>query len=141
MSKIATLGPSNTFSELAAKLYKKQTGRKDEICLYPTFNKTFEALKEDCRTGIFPIENMIEGHVSNVLDLLVDSEFGIVSEMLLPIQFSLVCNCRKLEDVKRLYVQFVTQRQCEKIIDKLTSAAVFTTEPEMSPPFVTSNGV
>ena len=111
MKSIATLGPTNTYSELAARLLAKQINEACEIKLFPSFGKAYGAIGTDCLYGLFPIENMTEGYVSKVLDLLVHTEFSITHELLLPIQFSLAANCSSFDDIKTLYAQFVAQSQ------------------------------
>lgn len=128
MIRIATLGPSNTFTELAARKYLEETGAAGEVHLYPTFGKTFAAVGRECDLAVLAIENMSEGYVPVVLDLLVHSELRITHELLLPIQFAFVANCERLDQVTRVYSQFVAQGQCERLLDSLNDVAIITTE-------------
>ncbi len=128
MQAIATLGPSNTFSELAAQYYTSILGGRHSVKLYPTLSKAFAAVGNECEYGILPIENMTEGYVSVILDLLVHTNLQIVDELLLPIQFSLVANCSSLEEIERIYAQFVTQGQCERFLDNLDDTSIITTQ-------------
>lgn len=128
MRKIATLGPANTFSELAAIKYGEQSGQGYSVDLYPTIGKAFAAVGRKCSCAVLPIENMAEGYVSIVLDLLVHSDLTIVQELLLPIRFSLAANCSALDQVDKVYVQFVTQGQCESFLDRMEDISVITTQ-------------
>lgn len=128
MPFITTLGPANTFSQLAAEHYASHTGGDYSVKLYPTLTRAFAAMSAGCEYGLFPIENMIEGYVPVVLDMLVHSQYSIIDEMLLPIQFSLVANCKTTEAIEKIYAQFITRGQCEKCIDSLPSASVITTQ-------------
>ncbi|VUT27552.1 MAG: Prephenate dehydratase [Candidatus Syntrophoarchaeum sp. GoM_oil] len=128
MKTIATLGPANTFSELAARKYGKESGTEFSIELYPTFGKVFGAVGTSCSCAVLPIENMAEGYVSIVLDLLVHNDLSIVHELLLPIQFTLAANCSSLDRVEKVYVQFVTQGQCESFLDNMENIGVITTQ-------------
>ncbi|MBN1766591.1 MAG: DUF362 domain-containing protein, partial [Sedimentisphaerales bacterium] len=128
MPCIAALGPESTFSALAARIYAEEIGGSHTAKLYPTIGKVFAAVGPDCEYGLFPIETMTEGYVSIVLDLLVHSRFNIVHEMLLPVQFSLVANCLEIEEIKKIYAQFVTQGQCEIFLDSLSNTDVVTTQ-------------
>jgi prephenate dehydratase len=128
MGTIATLGPSNTFSELAAKRYIAAKAPGSSVALFPTFGKAIAAVGNECRCAVLPIENMAEGYVSIVLDLLVHSTLSITHELLLPIQFSLAANCGSLEKVEKIYAQFVSQGQCEHFLDSLHDVAVITTQ-------------
>lgn len=127
MAKIAALGPTGTFSELAASEYQNLLGEKCEIRLYPTIGKAFSAVGRECDCAVLPIENMAEGYVSIVLDLLIPSNLVITHELILPIQFSLAANCAGLEDVGKVYAQFVTQGQCERFLDGLENVSIITT--------------
>jgi len=119
MTTIATLGPANTFSELAARKYGKENGGEFSVVLYPTIGKAFAAVGEKCSCAVLPIENMAEGYVSIVLDLLVHSDLSIVHELLLPIQFTLAANCSSRDQVEKVYAQFVSQGQCESFLDNM----------------------
>ncbi len=127
MTRIGALGPTGTFSQLAASDYLSLLTEESEIRLYPTIGKAFSAVGKECDCAVLPIENMAEGYVSIVLDLLVPSNLVITHELILPIQFSLAANCARLEDVTKVYAQFVTQGQCERFLDKLNNVAVITT--------------
>ena len=128
MLTIATLGPANTFSELAAIKYGIESGERYKIELYPTMSKAFAAVGSRCSCAVIPIENLAEGYVSVVLDLLVNNPLSIIYELLLSIQFSLAANCDSLDKVKKIYSQYVTQGQCEKFLDKMDNFGVITTE-------------
>ena len=102
MLTIATLGPANTFSELAAIKYGIESGGRYEIELCPTMSKAFAAVGNKCSCAVLPIENIAEGYVSVVLDLLLNNCLSIIHELLLPIQFSLAANCASLDKVKKV---------------------------------------
>ncbi|MDY6958866.1 MAG: prephenate dehydratase domain-containing protein, partial [Halobacteriota archaeon] len=127
MERIATLGPANTFSELAAKKYGENSRSEFSVELYPTIGKAFDAVKKGCSSAVLPIENMAEGYVSIVLDLLVHSDLFIVEELLVAIRFSLACNCESLDQVERVYAQFVSQGQCNTFLDNLEGVDIVTT--------------
>jgi prephenate dehydratase len=85
-----------------------------------------------CDYGVLPIENLTEGFVSVVLDFLVSSELKIVSEIMLPIQFSFVGKAANLETLQHLYVQYVAKGQCADFIDSLENAEIITTQSNMA---------
>lgn len=128
MRRIATLGPANTFSELAARKYGEESDGEFRVELYPTIGKAFAAVGEKCSCAVLPIENMAEGYVSIVLDLLVHSNLSIVHELLLPIQLTLAANCSSLDQVESVYAQFVAQGQCESFLDSMENIGVITTQ-------------
>lgn len=98
--KIAYLGPEATFTHLAAL---KRFGSQVEYLACNTISDVFlEVEKENADYGVVPIENTIEGAVSHTLDMFVDSDLKICSEILLSISLNLLANCSKRE-IQRIY--------------------------------------
>jgi prephenate dehydratase len=128
MSCIATLGPASTFSEIAAQKFIKETNSNSSVSLYPTIKKVFDAVNEGCEIGVVPMENMAEGYVQQTLDFLLHSGFVVIHELLLPIQFSFAANCSRIEQVDKIYAQFVTQGQCCEFLDNLQGIEIITTQ-------------
>lgn len=128
MPKIATLGPQETFSDLAAKLYLKEQNSCFDIQYFKTLSDTFNAIGKECELGVLPIENLSEGYVQVVLDHLLDSDLVIIAELLLPIQFSFVANCSDLSQLSDLYVQFVAHGQCSEFINQLQNSKIHNTQ-------------
>jgi len=90
---IAYLGPSGTFSELAAKKYCQLKNPKLSCQAYGTIYEVFRAVeREDARVGIVPIENSVEGSVTVTMDLLADKDFKlkIIQEIDIPIELQLI---------------------------------------------------
>lgn len=127
MATVATLGPAQTISERAALEYVAKRGDQSSVSLYPTFRRAFSAVSDECEFGVLPIENMVEGYVQPVLDLLLHSELSIVDELILPIDFSFVANTAERSDVQRIYAQFVTQGQCADFLESMSHAEIVTT--------------
>jgi len=88
----AYLGPKGTYSELAAKRYKRQFNTDANLTAYSSFYNLFEALdQKKCDSILIPIENSIGGFVDTVLDLMVHyPNTRIISEYVLPIQCHLI---------------------------------------------------
>ena len=133
MLTIATLGPKDTFSDLATKQYiqavqDKNTTQITNIKYYATLSQTFEAVGKECQLGVLPIENLSEGYVQVVLDQLLDTKLSVVSELLLPIQFSFVGFCGALSELTDLYVQFVAHGQCSEFINGLEGVKIHNTQ-------------
>ncbi|AZV57960.1 prephenate dehydratase domain-containing protein [Clostridium sp. AWRP] len=128
MNKIATLGPVGTFSELATKKYIQKTNKNLEITFYPTITKVFNTIGEECKLGIIPIENTLDGYVQLVLDLLAQTDLQIIHELVIPIQFSFAANALKISDIEKVYAQFKTQGQCYNFLEQFNSIKVITTE-------------
>lgn len=128
MNKLAVLGPSGTFTELAAKKYMDLTDKNLEITFYPSIGKVFNAVGIKCDLGIIPIENSLDGYVQPTLDLLSTSDLHIICELNIPIQFSFVANVSNISDVKKIYVQFKTQGQCSYFLDRFIDTKIIITE-------------
>jgi prephenate dehydratase len=133
MLTIATLGPQDTFSDLATKQYlntiqRQHTEQLPAIQYYANLSQTFEAIGKECQLGVLPIENLSEGYVQVVLDKLLDTKLSVISELLLPIQFSFVGFCEKDTELTDLYVQFVAHGQCSEFINSLQGVKVHTTQ-------------
>jgi len=133
MLTIATLGPKDTFSDLATKQYIQAIQDKEpvpsaDIKYYSTLSQTFQAVGKDCQLGVLPIENLSEGYVQVVLDQLLDTKLFVISELLLPIQFSFVGFCEKFSDLRDLYVQFVAHGQCSEFINGLEGVSIHNTQ-------------
>jgi len=133
MLTIATLGPKDTFSDLATKQYiqaihDQQSEQPTKIQYYATLAQTFEAIGKDCQLGVLPIENLSEGYVQVVLDQLLNTNLSVISELLLPIQFSFVGFCNELSELRHLYVQFVAHGQCSEFINRLEGVQIHNTQ-------------
>ncbi|MGB0899123.1 MAG: prephenate dehydratase [Psychrobium sp.] len=129
--KVATLGPKGTFSELAAIKYQQMLDIECEIECFNSMTNAFNAVETSSQLAVLPIENFSEGYVSVVLDRIINSDLSIVGEILLPIQFSLVSFCEQLEQIKTLFVQFVTRGQCSEFIESLGEIDIVMTESNM----------
>ena len=124
----AALGPENTFCDLAARSWCAAHPLNPGIILYPTIRQTFNAVGNDCRWGVLPIENLVEGYVQPVLDLLLHGRLFIQDEMLLPIRFAFVATVPRPDMVRRIYAQFVTRGQCSAFLESLGDIPIVTTE-------------
>ena len=112
--KIATLGPKGTFSHEAVLKYDK----KAKILFADTIRGVFELVREgSAQLGLVPAENSIAGSVGQTLDCLMEFDFGITGEMILPIGHNLV-GFGDISDVKTLYAHPQTYEQCEIFIRK-----------------------
>ena len=112
---IAYLGPEATFTHQAAiqrfgssLLYAAQKTIAD------VFN---EVAKGRADYGVVPVENSTEGVVTHTLDMFVDSDLKIVSQIVLPISHCLVSKSRR-EGIKKLYVHPQSLAQCRTWVHK-----------------------
>lgn len=119
MENLAVLGPEGTFSDSASKAYLTQNNLDLHRLYYPTVDDVFHAVGKTCGYGIVPVENTLDGYVQRSLDLLLEMDIHIIQEIAVPVQFSLIANTDRLQDINTLYVQFKTNGQCREFIDSL----------------------
>jgi chorismate mutase/prephenate dehydratase len=106
---IAFLGPQATFTHLAAL---KKFGTSVMYLSCKNISDCFaEVEKDNADYGVIPIENSIEGAVSHTLDMLVDSDLKICSQIMLDVAHNLLAKCKK-EDIKRIYSKDQVFGQC-----------------------------
>lgn len=107
--KIAYLGPQATFTHLAA-LHKFGSEVSYNAC--ESIAEVFlDVERGNSDYGVVPIENSIEGAVSHTLDMFVDSDLKICSEIILDISHNLLGNY-KIKDIKRVYSNPQVFGQC-----------------------------
>ena len=114
--RIAYLGPPATFTHLASL---KKFGSSVEYVDCTTISEVFREIEKDrADYGVVPIENSIEGMVSYTLDMFMDSDLKICSEILLDISHNLLSKARKLSGVKSIYSNPQVFGQCRNWIEK-----------------------
>jgi prephenate dehydratase len=114
---IGYLGPSGTFSHLAAIEY---SGGKEQLTEFPTIYSAIKAADEEKVTAsIVPIENSIEGSVNVTLDALAfDSDLYITDEYVLKIsQNLLVKKGATKEAIKTVASHPQGIGQCSKLLN------------------------
>ncbi len=118
--KIAFLGPHGTYTEEAlVKVYSPNT---NDFLPFPTVSDVIEAVdRGDAEKGIVPIENSVEGSVSETLDhLAFESEVLIEREILLPIHHHLIgVRGATISDIKKIATHPQAYAQCRKSLRKL----------------------
>ena len=112
--KIAYLGPEATFTHIAAiKKFGSQVR-------YSPCNSITEVFREvevsRCDYGVVPVENSIEGAVNHTLDMFIDSDLKICSEVFLDISHNLIGRS-SLKSVKRVYSNPQVFGQCRVWLD------------------------
>ena len=85
---IAYLGPAGTFTEAAALRYDPEA----QLIPFPSVAAVAEAVDSGtAEEGVVPIENSLEGSVTDTLDLLIhDSNLSIRHEIVIPIEHCLL---------------------------------------------------
>ncbi len=111
---IAYLGPEATFTHLAA--IKKFGSQVD----YSSCNSITEVFRDvetsNSDYGVIPVENSTEGAVSHTLDMFIDSNLKICSEVLLDISHNLIGRC-STKSIKKIYSNPQVFGQCRIWLD------------------------
>lgn len=114
---LAYLGPQGTFSQQAAQLWAEDG---EELAEYPTIASAIRAV-DDGRVEhcIVPIENSINGSVTETLDMLAfRSDVYITGEYVLKIRQNLVVKRgTKKEDIKLIVSHPQALGQCSRLIE------------------------
>jgi chorismate mutase / prephenate dehydratase len=106
---IAYLGPEATFTHQAAI---RKFGASLRYASQKTIADVFtEVSKGRADYGVVPVENSTEGVVTHTLDMFVDSDLKIVSQIVLPVQQCLMSNSPRAQ-IKKLYVHPQSLAQC-----------------------------
>ncbi len=129
--KLSVLGPAGTFTDAAAKAYlKTQPGTTVTLDYHPTFDQVYQAVSGD-NLGLLPLENQLDGYVSATLQRLQTADVTEIGEVTIPVNFGLVANVANLNQIKRIYVQFKTEGQCQNLLSQLPSVQIITTSSNM----------
>ncbi len=113
---IAYLGPVATFThEAAIKRFGASLDYMPQKTITDVFN---EVAKLRADYGVVPVENSTEGAVTHTLDMFVDSDLKIVSQIVLRISHCLISH-EKPADIRRLYVHPQTLAQCRGWIHRV----------------------
>ena len=106
---IAYFGPETTFTHQAAI---RRFGSSLKYSPQKTIADVFtEVSKKSADYGVVPVENSTEGVVTHTLDMFVDSDLKIVSQIVLPVQQCLMSNSPRTR-IKKLYVHPQSLAQC-----------------------------
>jgi chorismate mutase/prephenate dehydratase len=102
--KIAYFGPEGTNTHLAAL---KKFGTASVYFPVPSIKDVFvEVEKGRADYGLVPVENSTEGTINHTLDLLIDSELKICSEIAIPITHNLMSSLGDLNKIKKIYSHY-----------------------------------
>lgn len=131
MMKFSVLGPEGTFADAAAKAYLKTQPSTNVLFDYhPSFDQVYQAVSGD-DIGLLPLENQLDGYVSATLQRLQTADVTEIGEITIPVNFGLVANVAELSQIKRIYVQFKTEGQCQKLLSSLPNVQIITTSSNM----------
>ncbi len=114
--KVGYLGPKGTFSYEVTKEYCKSK----EMIEYKTISDTILALeKNEIQEAIVPIENSLQGCVTDAIDTLIENEsIKVIGEIVLEIKQNLMSNKKcNLEEIKKVYSHPQALAQCKKFLE------------------------
>jgi len=107
---IAYLGPEYTFTHLASL---KKFGSLVDYSSCNTITSVFdEVAKGRADYGVVPIENSVEGAVNHTLDMFIDADLKICSEIYLEISHSLLSKEADRKKIKKVYSKDQVFGQC-----------------------------
>ena len=106
---IAYFGPETTFTHQAAiRRFGSSLNYSPQKTIADVFT---EVGKKSADYGVVPVENSTEGVVTYTLDMFVDSDLKVVSQIVLPVQQCLLSNSPRRQ-IKKLYVHPQSLAQC-----------------------------
>ena len=115
MFNAAYFGVPGAYSEQAAIKYLGGASGLKECKFLP---EVFESADTDSRLGVVPIENSIEGAVTQTYDLLLKSELSIVGEIIVEISHCLMApKGVRMSDVKTVYSHPQALGQCREFLE------------------------
>jgi chorismate mutase/prephenate dehydratase len=113
--KVSYLGPSATFTHLAAR---RKFGSSTEYISESTIKEVFESVyRGKAQYGVVPIENSTEGVVNYTLDMFIDWDLKIAFEIMLEISHNLLSKTGNREDIKKIYSHPQARAQCRGWLD------------------------
>jgi chorismate mutase/prephenate dehydratase len=112
---IAYLGPEATFTHQAAV---RRFGSSLQYAAQKTIADVFtEVAKGRADYGVVPVENSTEGVVTHTLDMFVDSDLKIVSQIVLPVSHCFASRFPRGK-IELIYVHPQTRGQCRNWLQK-----------------------
>ena len=116
MPSIAIQGERGSYSEAAALGYFKGA----EIITCDTFEEAFGSVGKNADYAFVPIENSIEGVVTQVCDLLLRKNLFVFGEGLLRIRHCLIANRGvRIKNIKKVYSHPQALAQSRKYLEKI----------------------
>lgn len=110
--KLGLLGPEGTFSELAAKKWRKDA----ELVFFDDLELAAMAVDSgSCDEAIVPVENSLDGPIVVVHDRLLDINSTVIGEVILPIKQCLMSK-GKASDVKVILSISAAIGQCRQYL-------------------------
>jgi len=113
---ISYLGPEATFTHLAA------VKKFSEHCDYTAASSISQVFRDVEKSradyGVVPVENSTEGIVSHTLDMFIDSDCKICSELVMEISLYLLSKENDLSGIKTVYSKDQALAQCRNWLEE-----------------------
>jgi prephenate dehydratase len=112
--RVAFAGERGSFAEDAAQAYFGSTGSVG----LASFRDVFEAVQRgEAAAGVLPIENLVNGTVREVYDLLLEHQLVITGEVIVPVRLCLAALPRQgIDDIERVYSHIQALGQAERFL-------------------------
>jgi prephenate dehydratase len=126
MTSIAYLGPTGTYTELAALTYCRLHDLLDsQLCSYPTIPQALKAVAtQEIDLAIVPVENSTQGSVTMTLDSIWQlDQLQIQEALVLPVQHALISYAQNLDQVQAVYSHPQSLAQCQRWIEQFLPQA------------------
>lgn len=102
--------------------------RTNKDTYFNSMKRTLTVVGTECVSGVLPIENLPEGYIEVVLDLLMDGKLEIVRELTLANQFAFVSYAGTYKEIKHIFVQHAAKLQCGNFIDSFQNVPIVRTK-------------
>lgn len=121
---LAVLGGKGAYSYLAAKKYFCNSDNTYLAC--GSFEKVLTSVQQGkVDYGVIPIENTTSGGITEVYDLLLESNLSVIGEEKYAVNHCLIgCKGSQLKDITCIAAHPEASRQCSKHLKKIVSASI-----------------
>lgn len=111
---ISFLGPEGSFTHQAAE---SRFGAVADYISLPSIHSVFDSVETGrAKYGVIPIENNQEGMVKETLDLLLEKNVFIISEIIIPVNFCIASKQSHVNQITKIYSKDIAFNQCTKFL-------------------------
>ena len=113
---VACQGVEGAYSQLACK----KLFEKPNILYFENFESVFKSVQSGlCRYGVLPFENSIHGSVTEVYDMLSQTDVSVVGSVKLPIRHALLAKTgTSLSDITEIWSHRQAIGQCSNFLNE-----------------------
>ncbi len=118
---VSVLGPEGTFSHI---VFRKFFGNNTNCKFTENIKEIFKDIAvKNSKFGIIPVENSVEGSISQSLDYLSEFDVKVWAELHLKISFNFVSFQKDISKIRKIYSHPHAIAQCRNFIEKNFSDA------------------